>query len=431
MRFNASLTTDDIPSLLDRFLAIIGPDPWLRRYYSLREQVSRNPLLSPFTLERHALELTLANLLELRHQSRQLPIDMTDPYHYRLFSFIAPVVLVYEQLTDAGKKRIAGILRGGLNADTGLAPFQSEIETVTQLMHRGFDVTFSDIDAGQRFDFLATRNDVEIEIEVKAASGDLGHKIHRRRMIDLSWHLQPVLQDAGGKIQGGYLVRVILPSRLYGRVEFLREVANSVELALRTDNPIPGPEPCAVELHPFDLSQSPFGSPDPSTVNPTSLRQFVARESGHPNPHLFVLFRPGRAAVVVLVESLLKDKVVGGLMRELKQAAKTQFTRRRPSILIVQFLDLTPADLLELAASDSADPRTASALQLASNLFFHSPERAHIHTLVYRSHGVLLQRVSIREDIVDHSYQEQGPTYSFRNPNHPLANDRRLSLFSS
>ena len=116
-------------------------------------------------------------------------------------------------------------------------------------------------------------------------------------------------------------------------------------------------------------------------------------------------------------------------MRDLKTAAKTQFTGERPAVLVVQFLELSAANLLELASHDTTDPAKAPALQLASNLFFENPARSHIHTLVHRAQSELRVSVATSADRVDHSYQEQGPTYAFKNPNHPFRDDPRYSLF--
>lgn len=65
-----------------------------------------------------------------------------------------------------------------------------------------------------------------------------------------------------------------------------------------------------------------------------------------------------------------------------------------------------------------------------SNLFFDNPDRGHIHTLVYRAaRGTLGQSASVSRGRIERSYQELGPTYGFKNPNHPLAGDPRYSLF--
>lgn len=128
-----------------------------------------NQLLTPYFEECHGLELRLGQLLDESSSSRGLvTVSLADPRDYALFSFIAPVVQIFDQLTLLGQRRVAGTLRDGLNTD--LRPFNSEIETVTHLMRLGFDVTPQDIDHGGGVDFLAVRDGVELEVECKSAS---------------------------------------------------------------------------------------------------------------------------------------------------------------------------------------------------------------------------------------------------------------------
>jgi hypothetical protein len=108
---------------------------------------------------------------------------------------------------------------------------------VTHLNQKGFDVTFQDIDHGGGFDFLAVKDGVELEVECKSASGDLGRQVHRRRMIELSRHLQSVIKEALTS-QGGRLVRVLLPGSLHGRREFLGGLAETIRSVIRTERSV-------------------------------------------------------------------------------------------------------------------------------------------------------------------------------------------------
>ena len=428
MHIATTLDVDQIPSLVVRFLGIIGPEPWIKRHRSLSQQMLVNPLLTPYFEDCHSLELRLGRLLdESSSSSGLMTVDLADPQDYALLSFIAPMVLVFDQLTPLGQNRVAGILRDGLNTD--LRPFESEIETVTHLMAQGFDVTFQDIDRGRGFDFLAVKDGVELEVECKSASGDLGRQVHRRRMIELSGHVQPVIKEALTS-EGGRLVRVLLPGSLHGRREFLSEIAGNIRSVIRTERSV-DTDQCSVEFRAFDLARSPFGSADPAAVTMDAVRTFLERETGNSNHHVFFGYRPGKVAVVFLVESRKPDRVVRGLMHDLKTSARAQFTKRRPGVLVVQFLELTTAELLNVASHDSSERSRASAIQIATNLFFDNPDRGHIHTLVYRAQGTLGQSVSVGHERIERSYQEQGPTYGFKNPNHPLAGDPRYSLFGA
>lgn len=429
MRISPSLQIDEIPSLLTRFLKIIGDEAWRRRYRILCDQMRANPLLKPYFEDSHPLELTLGEILESGRSTGRIVLDLSHASDYTLVSFVAPVVLIYEQLTASGRNRISGMLRDGLNRD--LRPFMSEIGTVIHLMHRGFDVFFQDIDQGQGFDFLVERDGVELEVECKSASGDLGRQIHRRRMMELSWHVWPVIRQALASVDGGGLVRVTIPSSLHGRRKVLCEIADTIRAVFATQTSL-STDHCNVEWRRFDLASTPFGIADPTAVTMESVHAFLEQTIGSVNPHVFFGYRPAQVAIALVVESRKKDQVVRGLMHDLKTAAKTQLTRQLPGVLVVQFLELSGAELLDVASHDSTEPERASALQIATNLFFQNPARSHIHSIIYRAtQGTLHRTVRVAENRIDRTYQEQGPTYFFKNPNHAHAGDPRYSLFAA
>jgi len=340
------------------------------------------------------------------------------------------VALVYDGLADVGKKRLAGMLQGGLKDQIGLTPLQDEMETAAHLMQRGFDVTFSDLETGGGFDFLAKRGDIESEVECKMVSGDLGRQIHRRRLLDLCKHAYPVMQEDLDKTGGGRLVRIVLKSRLHGQTKLLQEICSRVASALLKRTSLKELTPCAVHLETFDPSESPFFNPPGEGLERERVREFVKERFGISNSYMFVLFRPSHGAIIVVVESLQKGAVLKGLLRQLKTAATGQFTKTRAGILCVQLYDLTPEQMLELGRSDSTDPQKASALQIATSEFFDSPKRNHIHTLTYRSHGQVTVTRTAKDGQITTVSQEQGHTYTFKNRNHPMVSDIRYSVFT-
>lgn len=225
-------------------------------------------------------------------------------------------------------------------------------------------------------------------------------------------------------------MRVLLGS-LHGRREFLNALAGTIRSVIRSERSV-DTDQWSVEFRDFDLTRSPFGDEDPASITMDAVRTFLELETGSSNRHAFFGYRPGKVAVAIAVESRKPDRLLGGLMRDLKTSARAQFTKRRPGVLVVQFLELSAADLLNLASYDSSDPTSAPAIQIASNRFFDNPDRGHIHTLVYRAaQGSISRSVSVGRGRIERSYQGQGPTYSFRNPNHPLTGDPRYSLFEA
>jgi hypothetical protein len=204
-------------------------------------------------------------------------------------------------------------------------------------------------------------------------------------------------------------------------------IADAVGRALSTHEPLPGPEPCSVEITRFDIAGTPFDRPDPP--DPDSIRALGRQRLGADNPHVLAFARSREKAIVIVAESRRPDRVLDGVMRQLKDAAETQFSRTRPAVLAVQFVDLSADEMLELAHADSSDPAHASGLQLASSAFLDSPKRDHIHTVVYRALGTPSRTTSRRGDVIEQAVAESAPSYVFRNPGHPLAADARYRAF--
>jgi hypothetical protein len=422
------MDAEQIPSLMSRFLAILSPEPWRKRYRALQAAVERNPMLESLLVERHGLEFAMGELLESETPS----IDLSVPSQYRLATFAAMVALVYDHLDAAGQKRIAGLLRDGLGKNRGLLPFMNEIETIVHLLQMGFEVSLSDIEAQGRFDFLISRDGsqdgIEMEVECKSVSNDLGRKIHPRRARELAGRLQSVLREVLASRPGGVLMQVTFPGRLPDEQARFDQIAKTISHSLRTGVGLPGPSPCTIELCTFDLSEMPSGEPH---IDQATLREWVISKTGNRNPNVLFMYRPGQSAVVLVHRSREPDEFVPGLMHELKRAAKGQFTKTRPAVLVVQFLELDPDALRRVASADTSDPTRASAIQIATNQFLAGSGRAHIHTVVYRSTGDLRQSRQITGEELIRSYQEQGAAYSFRNWNHPMAADSRCAIFPS
>jgi hypothetical protein len=419
------LDAEGIPGLLDAFFSIVPQVVWRRRAEILVQQVQANPVLAEYVGQRHGLELAIGAALEL--SPAVSPALLSTPDGYRLLAFAAMLVQVHDFVGTPGKKRLTGIIRDALQSEVGLNPIALELATAAHLARRGFNVAFTDLEMGGGFDLLATGNGAEIEVECKTVSGDVGRQIHRRRFAQLGLHLRPVLVSALPGLSGGIVARLILPGRLDGHIDRQAAIADAVGRALTTLKPFAGPEPCSVDISKFDIDGSPFEGVGP--VCKEDILAFARQRLGTGNPHVLALGRPRKKAIVVVAGSRRPDRVLDGVMRQLKDAAENQFTRTRPAVLAVQFVDLSADEMLEVSRADSSDPARASGLQLASSAFLDSPKRGHIHTIVYRALGTPSRTTSRRADVIEQAVAESAPSYVFRNPGHPLATDARYGAF--
>ena len=67
-----------------------------------------------------------------------------------------------------------GYLMDGLQSEVGLAAFAHELAVAAHLSRAGFDVEFTDIEDRARFDLLAQKEDIRLEVDCKTASCDVG-----------------------------------------------------------------------------------------------------------------------------------------------------------------------------------------------------------------------------------------------------------------
>src|SRR5690606_35556660 len=207
--------------------------------------IAANPFLDEYIAQRYSMELAMEQLRRRlqRGQKIQLPTTCIDTV---LFSFVAMTARVYARLSEQGQKRLAGMLRSALDTEAGLAPLEHEMTIAAHLMGRGFDVTFSDIETGSGFDFLAEKDGATLEIECKSVSGDLGRKIHLRRLYELGGRVRQLMDLALNRRSGGQLARIVLPGRLNGTDKQLAAIHERLAQALECGMSVPGPNPCAV-----------------------------------------------------------------------------------------------------------------------------------------------------------------------------------------
>jgi hypothetical protein len=95
-----------------------------------------------------------------------------------------------------------------------------------------------------------------------------------------------------------------------------------------------------------------------------------------------IFFSPSERALVLVMKSDKPDEVLDGMRRQLREAAKTQFTGTRPACLAAQLHDLTADQMAELAHLDSSWRGNATGLQQMTSDFLRSFSGSHIHTVV-------------------------------------------------
>ena len=425
MHFDTSVTPSQLSKLRPKFVAITGWAPWNKRINSLKAQLRQNPLLQEYLEERHLIEFEMEKLQQRVRAvgTIRLPRSYEE---YKLYSFMAMITRVYQQLKPQGRRRLQGMLRSGPNNNNGLVPVQHEMTIVSHLMDKGFDVTLTDIEDVERFDFLAIGNGVELEVECKTHSADIGRKIHKRRLIQLGERAYENVCKVLEERHGCHYARITLPSRLEGSDKQQEEISKRLCHVLRTGASVLDPEPCAIEYRPLVLSGTPFGISGIGPPEEERLRRYLLEEFGDVNSNSFVIGSMN-GVVVVTVVSAQPDHVVEGIMRQIKDSMKTQFTRKRPALMCVGLSEITEEQMLEIARMDHSEDQ--SALGRSTECLLQGQNFAHVHAVSYCSTGRVMMRRVQGESIETTAIHERGLANVYYNPIHKLRNDIRLRVF--
>ena len=427
MRLQTEVYDAEIPRIIEAFIAITGIEEWGRRFNWLDTQCTQNEFLRDYIAQIYALELEFARIQNEIAETGRVGLKAATVERYRLFAFITAVTRIYERLTPLGQKRLRGMILGGLR-DGGLTPLQQEMSVAAHLFSRGFDVLFSDMETGTGFDFLATKDDVELEVECKRVGLSLGRKIPRLEALKLHKQIHAQVKPLFASLNGGLFLRVVLPGRLTTNERAQKDIASAVGQACRT-GVTPATQSCDVELHDFQIHGTPFQQASGQADMP-SIRAFMEKRFNVKNREIYVLGEKGKRALVVSLHSRQSDSVIDNLFSELTDSASRQFSKTRPGVLCVQFIDMTNEQIRRMdSASDDELPKRPSYIWFETSKFLASPNRSHIHSVVFRGHGYLGQSASIQGNLLTHEVEEEGSAFFVTNENHPVANDRRYAIF--
>jgi hypothetical protein len=421
MHFETELHDYDVVPLLNRLFAIAGEKPWQKKFSVLQRQLSENAFLRDYQFERHGIELKLRDLLAEQQGTGTFPVAVRDQAHYRLYAFAASIVRIFDELTSSGKTRLRGMLLDGLKPDNNLLSLQHEMATAVHFVGLGFDVEFNDLQNGSGVDFIARRDGLELEVECKMFAGDLGRQIHRRKVLVLLHYLSDAISRVYRFAQTGILIRVTIPERLTCQPTQLEGIASTISRGIVHGTAVTRTLACEVEVRDFSIRQSPFEVDDPTEISREAMKDFTRARLGRTNRDLMIIVSPKKRAVCILIESAKPDEVLKGIYRQLREACKAQFTRTRPGHLAVQFQDLTAEQMNGLAQDGASRDGNSTGLQVMTTALLHNPDRSHIHSVVYRSHGALLRPKGQSNALI-----EQGIGSLIRNPSNPYYDEPRL-----
>ena len=115
--------------------------------------------------------------------------------YFELYSFAHILTDIYFRLSHRGQLRVRGYIRDGLRPagrpfprllmSLRLPPTFGHLDLMLNLPYEG----------RSQFDFLSRKENIELEVDCKIASADIGRKIHQRQTLELWRRLNPVLHQ--------------------------------------------------------------------------------------------------------------------------------------------------------------------------------------------------------------------------------------------
>jgi hypothetical protein len=229
-------------------------------------------------------------------------------------------------------------------------------------------VKFADYSGAGRFDLLARRDAVEVEVECKTTSGDTGRKIHRQEVSRLADLLLPIVKQVADEA-GCHRILITIPDRLGKSTEEISGIAATVASAAQQK------ASASSDLAQVDYAFDGLGAwPEPDT-DPNALAFFEAR-FGVQNANLMFLGRSGFSVVAVMIRSLKADGVVDAISDEAKKAAD-QCSGTRPALIALHLID-------EISRSDLQTMlRTSNGLHAITHAVFKVEKRLHVDSVAF------------------------------------------------
>lgn len=328
-------------------------------------QFRRDRIVALHFLHNFHLEWLFAAAREYYADKRQLPTEhVFDP----LYSFVVSAYRIFTHLPPSAQSEFASKLRGFITGQFGIRPFAYELTMAMHLMSKGWDVVFADIEKIGNFDFLASRDGLEIEMECKTTSGDSGRQIHRFEMSRLGALIDPALAELSD-VAGSHFLIATIPSKLEKSEASIKLVAEAVMKAARERADAANSHASVAYSHLSELVWS-------GTHDDGKIRVVCEERFGGSNHHIHLHGRATFSVVIVAFRSERPDTVIKTLTQRAKEAAD-QCSGTRPAVVALNLVDpISRAELQGMLGTFNGMHAIAAGI-------FEKERRAHVDTIAF------------------------------------------------
>lgn len=362
-----------------KMVTLGGYRNWKKRYEALTRADGR-----AIALERHHVEVVVFEAFRrIGLTTRILAGRMPELDGYAVASEISAW---HDELSEFGKKNLAGRVRNALDEDWGFSPLRTEMTARLFLRSIGCSLVSSDLEGADRWDFLARRGADEIELECKYLTHDFGRSYRIRefqRLRRLLGEFADTQEGAGVSL----VVRLELGQGLPRDEQQLRRIGKAVEAVVRRRE--------AARLDDLGIGVAaeewPPGIEEPDLVHAEArFRTDVELVA------TIAVSRPKFALLVELEEPLDPDSFRNRFIERLCDAAG-QLSANRPGVLFVEQEGPGPGNRAD-------GPGTQFVRDLLPRVFERRP---HLELVILGFPGPpfsLGTAVHIRNPAMEHSY---------------------------
>lgn len=387
MLLRAGVLSIETDFLVKRALDIAGVARWNKRLEEIADQLSALPIYRDYYLSRYAIETGVIKLVVDREDENKKFYWPSDDGTRAALAFLCMSARVYRRLNSTGKTNFRGMFLDSLKDEKSLAALAFEMQVANHFMRRMFHVDFTDLQKRARCDLKVTRNETTIEIECKSLSGDLGRRVHLRKIYNVARLLNEQLTVLSRQMTTGCLFDIVVDERLTAsnrQVEAIRQAISSQQSLSAAEAGL------SVRCISFDLSDTPFrpGAGHEADLLGDALQGFLIDRFGIHTGGAFCVASRTAGAVVVSFRAKTEDKVIDGVYRRMKKEALDQFSGAYPALICGNLEALTEAQL-EAMSARSENGQKPHGLTLISNRLFSESGREHLAGVIWfaSAHG--------------------------------------------
>jgi hypothetical protein len=201
----------------------------------------------------------------------------------------------------------------------------------------------------------------------------------------------------------------------------LTKISDAVKQSIDTNSDQLTTDAFSVSVSDFDYRNSDIyraNSPTESdTLYSEQVNRLLRQLTGDKPPNA-TIDASHEAAVIFYVQSEKEDTVIDNIINELKDSAKSQFTKTRAAVLACRLCELCTEELEEMLRAQETGSLTAQVQDL-----FQRDDMRHIHTIAFMSGFRVFRDRTASGLAVPQGRFADLPTWLFLNPTHPNKGD--------